>query len=110
MTKKTSKVTLESLDKKIDTGFANTKLQIENLAAMTARGFEDVETRLAARLDHLKALVESRTDNLGNRIDAALDDIHEVRDKIDQASTREELEILEQRVVVLERKVGIKQR
>lgn len=118
--KKTKKVSIEDLavivrkgfnnvddkfkevHKKMDEGFRdvnekfnNVHKEIEDLAVMTARGFEDIEGRLSKKIDDVDEKLSRKIDGLSNRID----------DLSLNRATREELKILEIRIDKVEKKV-----
>lgn len=84
----------------------------DGLAAMTARGFSDMEGRLTERMDRgfgelAAAIVQlTKTVEEGFRhVNARLDLIEQ--DVSDLPAIREELQELRQRVELLEKKVGV---
>ncbi len=88
------------------------KTTIDDLAAMTQRGFTDVEQRLGERMDRGFKLLESGLQVLAKQmregfqsVSARLDTIRE--DISDLPTMREELHDLRQRVEQLEHKAGV---
>lgn len=86
------------------------KREMDALARSIAKGFEDVERRLGARIDkieHRLDSLEARIGTLERRFDAFLEEITAIRKKLAAKPTAIELDKLEKRVRVIERVLHI---
>ncbi|MBM2818151.1 MAG: hypothetical protein HW401_741 [Parcubacteria group bacterium] len=94
--------------KKMDKGFARAHKEIEDLAIMTGRGFEAVDKRfdkVESRLDK----VEIKLGQVDHRLVMVEDNQLDLKLRMDVLSNNNKgVDELRSRVVVLEKKVGVK--
>ena len=87
----------------------NESITNEDLAAMIKKGFDDVTARMATNdeLAQFKADMNTRFDDIDKRFESVDYRLHNIELTLDRAVYKDELYTLDQRVSLIERKVGL---
>ena len=90
-------ITLNRLAEKMDTGFTTVHKEIKDLTEITQKSFNEVEGR-----------INNHFDKVGREIKELKQGQENIELKLTNVAYRFELEEIKQRVIVLEKKLGVK--